>query len=110
LQYPKSHLHSGAFLIYLTSRDQGRGETALKDLHDDAQLIKAKALKKDGGQSEIAYHQLDITDRKSLETFTAHLKETHGDGIDFVINNAGVALNGFSEFFHHIASRKLLIG
>jgi carbonyl reductase 1 len=110
LQYPKSHIHSGAFLIYLTSRDQGRGETAVKGLHDDAQLKQAKALKRDGGQSEIEYHQLDITDRKSLETFAAHLKETHGDGIDFVINNAGVALNGFSEYLHDTASRKLLIG
>lgn len=52
-------------------------------------------MQSDGGQSEIKYHQLDITNRKSLETFVAHLKQTHGDGIDFVINNAGIALDGF---------------
>lgn len=95
LQYPKSPLHSGPFLIYLTARDQGRGEAALKDLHDDVQLKKAKALKSDGGETEIRYHQLDITDRKSVESFAAHLKQEHGDGIDFVINNAGIAMNGF---------------
>ncbi|KAF1978093.1 carbonyl reductase [Bimuria novae-zelandiae CBS 107.79] len=95
LQYPKSHLHNGPFLIYLTARDQGRGETALKNLNEDSQLKQAKALKSDGGESEIKYHQLDITDLKSVQTFAEYLKQTHGDGIDFVINNAGIALNGF---------------
>ncbi|KAL1605317.1 hypothetical protein SLS60_004865 [Paraconiothyrium brasiliense] len=95
LQYPKSPLHNGSFLIYLTARDQGRGEAALKDIHNDVQLQKAKVLKSGGGESEIKYHQLDITDRRSVESFAAYLKQEHGDGIDFVINNAGIALNGF---------------
>ncbi|KAF2689763.1 carbonyl reductase [Lentithecium fluviatile CBS 122367] len=95
LQYPKSSLNSGPFLIYLTARDKGRGEAALKALHEDAQLQKAKALKEHGGLSEIKYHQLDITDRKSVDAFAAHLKQAHRDGIDVVINNAGIALNGF---------------
>lgn len=43
------------------------------------------------------YHTLDITDSKSIETFTKDLKQNHGDGIDFVINNAGIALNGFDS-------------
>jgi carbonyl reductase 1 len=30
-----------------------------------------------------------------METFAAHLKQEHGDGIDLVINNAAIALNGF---------------
>ncbi|KAJ4297939.1 hypothetical protein N0V90_005838 [Kalmusia sp. IMI 367209] len=97
LQYPKSPLFNGPFLIYLTARDNGRGEAALKDLREDVQLKQAKVLKSDGGQAEIKYHQLDITDHKSVETFAKHLKETHGDGIDFVINNAGIALNGFNS-------------
>ncbi|KAL5472314.1 hypothetical protein PMIN07_000989 [Paraphaeosphaeria minitans] len=96
LQYPKSPLNSGSFLIYLTARDQGRGEAAVKHLHNDAQLKQAKALKSDGGQSEIEYRQLDITDQKSLDTFAAHIKQTHGDGIDFIINNAGIAVDGFN--------------
>ncbi|KAF2446749.1 carbonyl reductase [Karstenula rhodostoma CBS 690.94] len=96
LQYPKSPLNNGSFLIYLTARDQSRGEAAVQDLHNDAQLKQAKALKSDGGQTEVEYHQLDITDQRSLDSFAAHIKKTHGDGIDFVINNAGIALNGFN--------------
>jgi carbonyl reductase 1 len=95
LQYPKSPLNSGPFLIYLTARDKGRGEDALKDLHEDTQLKQAKALKEDGGLAEIKYHTLDITDKESIKSFAGHLKQAHGDGIDFVIHNAGIAMQGF---------------
>ena len=69
----------------------------MRNLHEDPQLKQAKALKTDGGQSEIRYHQLDITDRRSVDTFAEYLKQAHGDGIDFVINNAGIALNSFGQ-------------
>lgn len=95
LQYPTSPLNSGPFLIYLTARDKGRGEAALKQLQDDPQLKRAKALQSDGGLSTIEYHQLDITDSKSLTSFVNHLRQAHGEGVDFVINNAGIAMNGF---------------
>ncbi|KAF1852175.1 carbonyl reductase [Cucurbitaria berberidis CBS 394.84] len=94
LQYPKSPLNNGSFLIYLTARDQGRGEAAVKALEQDAQLKSAKALKADGGLSEIKFHALDITDSGSIKTFADQLKQTHGDGVDFVINNAGIAMEG----------------
>ncbi len=100
LQYPNSPLNSGPFLIYLTARDQGRGEAALKNLEQDPQLKKANALKADGGLSEIRFHTLDITDSKSITTFAETLKRDHGDGIDFVINNAGIALDGFGKHLH----------
>jgi carbonyl reductase 1 len=99
LQYPKSPLHNGPFLIYLTARDQSRGEAAVKKLQQDAQLQQAKALKANGGLVEIIFHAFDVTDNKSVEFFTRHLKATHGDGIDFVVNNAGIALNGFGTLF-----------
>jgi carbonyl reductase 1 len=60
-------------------------------------LKAAKALKSDGGISEIKYHALDIADSKSIQTFVHHLKQSHGEGIDFVINNAGIALDGFGK-------------
>jgi carbonyl reductase 1 len=69
----------------------------LQELHEDTQLKDAQALSKDGGLSEIRYHQLDITDSKSIQTFAEHLRQAHGDGIDFVINNAGIALQGFDS-------------
>jgi carbonyl reductase 1 len=65
-------------------------------LHEDEQLKAAKALRSDGGLSEIKFHALDITDSKSIQTFVQDLKQSHSDGIDFVINNAGIALDGFS--------------
>ncbi|EUC38938.1 hypothetical protein COCCADRAFT_31994 [Bipolaris zeicola 26-R-13] len=96
LQYPKSPLNNGPFLIYLTARDQGRGEAAVKNLEQDAQLKQAKALKADGGLSEIKFHLLDITSSDSIKILADHLKQTHSDGIDFVINNAGIALDGYN--------------
>jgi carbonyl reductase 1 len=54
------------------------------------QLKQAKALKADGGLAEIQFHAFDVTDSNSIKALTAHLKETHKDGIDFVINNAGI--------------------
>jgi carbonyl reductase 1 len=67
----------------------------VKDLEQDAQLKQAKALKADGGLSEIKFHKLDITDSNSTKSLADHLKQAHGEGIDFVINNAGIAMNGF---------------
>lgn len=85
-------------MIYLTARDQGRGEAAVKDLEQDAQLKEAKALKVDGGLSQIEFHLLDITSSSSIKTLADHLKQAHRDGIDFVINNAGIAMDGFSAY------------
>lgn len=60
-------------------------------------MKQAKALKSDGGLSEIKFHILDITDSSSIKTFADDLKKAHGDGIDFVVNNAGIAMSGFGE-------------
>lgn len=60
-------------------------------------MKQAKALKADGGLAEIKYHHLDITDSSSIESLADYLKEAHTEGIDFVINNAGIALNGFGN-------------
>jgi carbonyl reductase 1 len=36
------------------------------------------------------FHQLDVTDQKSLETFRDFIKNEHG-GIDVLVNNAATA-------------------
>ena len=95
LQYPKSASNNGPFLIYLTARDQTRGEAALKDICRDSQLKKAKALAEDGGLTTVKYHNLDISEKKSIDDFATFLKMEHPLGIDFVINNAGIAMTGF---------------
>jgi carbonyl reductase 1 len=70
-------------LIYLTARDQTRGEQALKDIRNDPQLKKAKVLRADGGLTEVKYHQLDISDTKSIKAFASFLGKEHPDGVDF---------------------------
>ncbi|KAF2808677.1 carbonyl reductase [Mytilinidion resinicola] len=95
LQYPNSPLNNGPLLIYLTARDSSRGQEALRRLQDDSQLKQAKALTRDGGLAEIKYHALDIAHSTSIASFAEYLKNTHGDGVDFVINNAAIAMQGF---------------
>ena len=95
LQYPSSTFNNGPILIYLTARDQRRGEEAVKALQGDAQLKKAKALASDGGLASIKYHGLDISKSKSITDFASFLEKEHPEGIDMVINNAGIAMEGF---------------
>ncbi len=107
LQYPSSTFNSGPLLIYLTARDQSRGEEAVKSLQNDVQLKKARALVGDGGLSEIRYHGLDISKPKSIIDFATFLQEQHPDGIDMVVNNAGIALEGFGMLDLHASQLPL---
>ncbi|OHE98385.1 carbonyl reductase [Colletotrichum orchidophilum] len=95
LQYPNSHINNGSLLIYLTARDRSRGEQALSNIQDDADLKKAQALSAHGGAADIKYHQLDISDSSSISNFASFLKQEHPYGVDFIINNAGIAMQGF---------------
>lgn len=97
LQYPKSPISSGPLLIYLTARDKTRGEQAVADILGDAQLREAKALRRDGGLTEIRFRQLDVSDERSIGDFGDFVKKEHADGIDILVNNAGIALDGFGE-------------
>lgn len=73
--------------VYLTARNESKGEKAVADL---------KAL----GYSPV-FHQLDITDQTSIDRFKQHLQTTHG-GIDILINNAGVIVEVmFNYQFKH---------
>lgn len=82
-------------MVYLTSRDDTRGKEAVASLEQELQ--KSKVLATDGGATEVKHHQLDISDSKSIKTLADYLKKEHPDGIDFVINNAGIALEGFGK-------------
>ena len=97
MQYPSSAFNNGPLLIYLTSRDKSRGEEALEGIKNDAQLKKAKSLVADGGLVDVRHHPLDIAEVESIRRFAEFLKKEHPQGIDFVINNAGIAMNGFGE-------------
>lgn len=65
------------------------------DLQNDAELKKAKALVSQGGSTSVQFHGLDISKPKSIKDFASFLKGEHPDGIDMVVNNAGIAMNGF---------------
>ncbi|GAB1315393.1 hypothetical protein MFIFM68171_05603 [Madurella fahalii] len=97
LQYPKSPLNTGPLLIYLGARDASRGRDAVTQLTtEDPALRLAKALRADGGPTDIKFHQIDISDSPSIQSFADFLRREHPDGIDFVINNAGIAMDGFN--------------
>ncbi|KAK1828001.1 carbonyl reductase [NADPH] 1 [Podospora conica] len=96
LQYPSSPLNTGPLLIYLTARDPSRGETAVTTLTtQDVPLQQSRALRALGGLTDIKFHQLDISHPPSIHALAASLRAAHPSGIDFVINNAGTALDGF---------------
>jgi carbonyl reductase 1 len=82
----------------LTARDELRGAKALEALRNDEQLKKAKALRQDGGLTDIAFHKLDISDQVSIHNFWLYLCGQHHHGVDILINNAAVALDGFSVY------------
>ncbi|XP_049455902.1 carbonyl reductase [NADPH] 1-like [Epinephelus fuscoguttatus] len=62
--------------VYLTARDVGRGQEAVKSLGEEG--LKPM------------FHQLDINDVNSITTAAAYFKEKYG-GVDVLINNAGIA-------------------
>ncbi|GAM84135.1 hypothetical protein ANO11243_021270 [Dothideomycetidae sp. 11243] len=97
LQYPKSSFHNGSFLIYLTARSAERGAEAVKTLNQDPKLRDAKVLAEHGGQTTIKFSELDISKTTSIREFKDFLHKQHPDGIDILINNAGIAMQGFDK-------------
>ena len=68
----------------------------MEALRSDAQLSKAKVLKPHGGPVDLKFHVLDVSEEKSIDVFVEFLKKEHGE-IDVVVNNAGIAMDGFGE-------------
>ncbi|XP_076046157.1 carbonyl reductase [NADPH] 3-like isoform X2 [Oratosquilla oratoria] len=62
--------------VYLTARDEGRGNAAVAELRKLGYSPK--------------FHQLDIDNIDSINTFAEYLKTTYG-GLDVLVNNAGFA-------------------
>ncbi|KAH8679600.1 hypothetical protein BGZ60DRAFT_234213 [Tricladium varicosporioides] len=97
LQYPASPLRAGPLTIYLTARSVERGSAALDSLNQDQQVKSAKVLVQDGGDTTIKFRELDISDSKSIQSFSEFLKREHPEGIDALVNNAGIAMTGFDN-------------
>jgi len=62
--------------VYLTARDTTRGLNAVSEL------------KKQGLNPK--FHQLDVNDDDSVNTFRDYLQNTYG-GLDVLVNNAAIA-------------------
>jgi len=72
--------------VFLTSRDEGRGQQAVKELAENFN-VNAK------------YHQLDIDDAESVKKLRDFVQSTYG-GLDVLVNNAGIAFkNSATEPF-----------
>ncbi|KAM0720731.1 hypothetical protein Q7P37_004868 [Cladosporium fusiforme] len=97
LAYPTSPLHAGPLTIYLTARSSSRGAEAVSTLEHDPALKEAAVLAQDGGDVTIKFHALDISDGESIRAFRDALAKDHPEGIDAVVNNAGIALQGFDS-------------
>lgn len=89
LTYATSPLKSGPLTIYLTARSPSRGAEAVSSLEADAVLKEAGVLARDGGDVTVKFHELDISEKGSIEAFRDMLVERHPEGIDAVVNNAG---------------------
>jgi carbonyl reductase 1 len=63
--------------VYLTSRDQKRGEDAVKRLSEEV-------------KGNLRYFQLDIDDLESIRRFRDHIRANHKRGIHILVNNAGI--------------------
>jgi len=74
------------YSIILTSRDQKLGEKALATLKE----------KNPDTLSKLQYHQLDVNDENSINSFATWLAATEGK-FDILINNAGVAYLGAND-------------
>lgn len=64
-------------VVYLTSRDEKRGAEAVSELEKLGLRPR--------------YHQLDVSDKTSVQKFRDHIKESHA-GIDILVNNAAIAI------------------
>ncbi|XP_003745103.1 carbonyl reductase [NADPH] 1 [Galendromus occidentalis] len=63
--------------VLLTSRDEGRGRQAVKELSEKFNV-------------NVKYHQLDIDDLESIRKLGDFVQTTYG-GLDVLVNNAGIA-------------------
>jgi carbonyl reductase 1 len=83
----------------LTARSAERGAEAVNILNEDPQLKQAKVLAQDGGDTTITFHELDISQTKSIQEFAAFLKQQHPEEIDVVINNAGTSQSNLRQSY-----------
>jgi len=68
--------------VYLTARNAADGEAAIE---------KIRAESEKGSETELKYHQLDLTDNNSIQRLKTTLDEKHDGGFDVLVQNAAIA-------------------
>jgi NAD(P)-dependent dehydrogenase (short-subunit alcohol dehydrogenase family) len=92
----------------VTGTSRGIGLSIAKQLAERGLKVIATSRdaiqgKKAADEMGLPFHALDVSSQKSVDAFAAHLKETEG-GLDVLVNNAGVSLDGFDA---NVARRTL---
>ncbi|XP_063369825.1 carbonyl reductase [NADPH] 3-like [Cydia amplana] len=85
-------LKRGVETVYITTRNEQRGRDAVEKL-------KAKGLNP-------YFHQLDVTESKSVKKCADYVKLQHG-GLDILVNNAAITVENFEETSYEDAVRVL---
>ena len=68
--------------VVVACRDTGKGDAAVKQMRSD--------LGSRGPEAQLEVRQLDLADLDSVRAFAAGISDDFPDGIDLLINNAGV--------------------
>ncbi|KAK3099904.1 hypothetical protein FSP39_011527 [Pinctada imbricata] len=76
----------GEIDVFLTARDEGRGKEAVQNLTAELSTTKNKP----------KFHQLDITDKSSIDRLRDFIQKEYG-GLDILVNNAAIAFKGSSD-------------
>lgn len=67
-------------IVYLTARNIAKGQKAMEEVRREQQQT----------QNEVRFHQLDVSNTDSIQTFIDYLTLMHGfQSVDILINNAG---------------------
>ncbi|KAJ2400239.1 hypothetical protein GGF41_007970, partial [Coemansia sp. RSA 2531] len=76
-------------IVYLTARSVERGQQTFDELRRE-QLRWPAEEPAQQLQNELRFHQLDVSDIDSIQTFIEYLTLMHGEqSVDILINNAG---------------------
>ncbi|KAJ1918409.1 hypothetical protein H4219_002635 [Mycoemilia scoparia] len=99
LHLAKQYKGDQKFLIYLTSRSEDLGKATLEKIRAE--------LGSKYPNSEVDYHQLDVTKQSSIDKLAEYLKAKHGNQcVDILVNNAGWASKG-PKVDYEIAKRTI---
>jgi len=92
LNYAQRSSNIPPLIIFLAARDQNLGQKSLSEIKQE--LKSKQVLRDDGGNVDIRFLRMDLTDEQSIKDVKQVLADD--DGLDILINNAAIALgNGF---------------